>query len=93
MSGLLCEKNTALKLVAATVLQTELDSPHSRQTLCLPTQKKKQATERGGGEDEKEKKENNDKFNDSLFYRNEKRIVVSELIFVFIYFNRCHYFL
>jgi hypothetical protein len=36
----------------------------------------------------KRKKDNNDKFNDSFFYRNEKkRIVVSELIFVFIYFN------
>jgi hypothetical protein len=56
MSGLLCEKNTALRLLAATVLQTELDSPHSRQTLCLPTQKKKQATERGGGKRRKRKK-------------------------------------
>jgi len=42
MSGLLSEKNTALRLVAATVLQTKLDSPHSRQTLCFPAQKKKQ---------------------------------------------------
>lgn len=42
MSGLLSEKNIALSLVAATVLQTILDSPHSRQTLCFPTQKKQQ---------------------------------------------------
>lgn len=42
MSGLLSEKNSALRLVAATVLQTKLDSSHSRQTLCFPTQKKEQ---------------------------------------------------
>ena len=41
MSGLLSEKNTALRLVDATVLQMKLDSPHSLQTLCFPTQKKK----------------------------------------------------
>jgi hypothetical protein len=45
MSGLLSEKSTALRLVAATVLQTKLDSPHPRQTLSFPTQKKQQKEE------------------------------------------------